>query len=327
MTDRAPAGSPSGATAPPPRRARRVLVPSIAGRPVPPALVSAGRQALRGYGASTAFLRPLPDFILIGAKRCGTTSFYFHALRHPGILPMFPSARFLPKPRDSKGPHYFDSHAHHGLAWYRGHFPSRFKRRLAEWRISGPVCAGEASPYYLYHPLAPQRVAGVMPGVKLIVLLRSPLERTYSHYREQRRNQVENLDFEAALEAEPVRTAGEEERLLADARHSSFAHEQQSYVRQSEYVHGLRRWLDHFPRESLLILPSELYYSDPATAFGRVFDFLGLAPADIGVAPILNAAPQAPMNPATRQRLEQHFAPYNAELEVLTGQRFPWSRP
>lgn len=323
MTERAPVTS-GDAGAPP--RPRRVLVPSVAGRPLPPALVNAGRNALRAYGAGTAILRPFPDFILIGGKRCGTTSFYFQALRHPGILPMFPSARFLPKPRDSKGPHYFDSHSQHGLAWYRGHFPSRFKRRLVEWRTGGPVSAGEASPYYLYHPLAPQRVAGVLPGVKLIVLLRSPLERTYSHYREQRRNKTETLGFEDALEAEAVRTAGEEERLLADPRYSSFAHEQQSYVRQSEYVRGLRRWLEHFPRESLLILPSELYYTDPAAAFGRVFNFLCLPAADIGVAPVLNAAPQSPMNASTRRRLEEHFAPFNAELEALTGQQFPWTR-
>lgn len=300
--------------------------PTPVRRPIPRSVVRRGRAAARRWGALTAPVRPWPDFLLIGAKRCGTTSFYFHLLRHPALLPMFPSARLLPKARDGKGPHFFDSNYHRGPAWYRGHFPSTLTRRVEAARTAGPVVAGEASPYYLYHPLAAERAARDVPSARLLVLLRDPVDRTYSHFREQTRNGAETLGFAEALDAEDARTAGAEERLVVDPAATSHAHEQQSYLRQSEYVRGLRRWLEHFPRQQLLVQPSELYYTDPAQACRVAYDFLGVAPHRSGPAPRLNAAPSAPLDPTVRERLSAHFAPRNAELEELLGQRFPWSR-
>lgn len=300
---------------------------SLAGRPIPPSVVRRGRAAARQWGALTAPVRPWPDYLLIGAKRCGTTSFYFHLLRHPALLPMFPSARLLPKARDGKGPHFFDINYHRGSAWYRGHFPSALARRVEAARTTGPVLAGEASPYYLYHPLAAERAAHDVPSARLLVLLRDPVERTYSHFREQTRNGIETLGFAEALDAEQARTAGAEEQLIADRMATSHAHEQQSYLRQSEYARGLRRWLERFPRDQLLVQPSELYYTDPDEACRVAYDFLGVAPYRSGPAPRLNAAPPAPLPPGMRERLTAHFAPFNTELEELLGQEFPWSRP
>lgn len=301
------------------------LWPSVGGIALPPGLVVAGRGAFRRYGMLTSPLRPLPEFLVIGAKRAGTTSLFFDVLRHPGVLPLFPSARLLPKRRDGKGPHFFDSEYARGLAWYRAHFPSRWERARVARRV-GPVVTGEASPYSLHHPLAPGRAARHVPSLKLIALLRDPVERTYSHWKEQRRNGVETLSFEQALDAEPARTDGEQERLLADDGSRSFAHEQQSYARQSEYDRGLRRWLDHFPREQLLVLASEDYYADPVEATARVFTFLGLEPVAPPPSPPLNAAPGSSMAPDTRARLVERFTPHVHEVERLTGQSFPWSR-
>ncbi len=302
------------------------LWPRVAGVPIPTAVVDAGREAFRRYGMITSPLRPLPEFLVIGAKRAGTTSLFFDILRHPCVLPLFPSARLLPKRRDGKGPHFFDNEYSHGVAWYRAHFPSRFERRRVARRV-GPVVTGEASPYSLYHPLAPARAARHVPTLKLIALLRDPVERTYSHYKEQRRNGLETLTFEQALDAEPSRTAGEEERLLADDGYRSFPHEQQSYARQSEYDRGLARWLQHFPREQLLVLASENYYADPGAACQQVFSFLGLGPLTYAGRTALNAAPAAPMAAETRARLTARFAPHVHETERLTGQSFPWERP
>ena len=303
----------------------RDLRPQALGRVLPEPLVVAGREAFRTYGRVTAAVRPLPDYLVIGAKRAGTTSFYFTLLEHPGVLPMFPTARWLPKQRDGKGPHFFDSHYDAGLSWYRGHFPSVLTRRMAA-RARGPVVTGEASPYYLYHPLAPARAARDLPDAKLVVLLRDPVERTFSHWKEQRRNGVETLGFEEALAAESERTAGEEERLLADPSWRSFAHEQQSYAAQSEYDRGLARWLEHYDRDALLVLASEEYYADPSGARDQVAAFLGLPPAAPAPARVLNAAPGT-MDAATRRRLVERFAPSVAQVERLTGRTFPWQRP
>src|SRR5207244_3601481 len=145
-----------------------------------------------------------------------------------------PTARYLPKRRDGKGPHFFNKKYGLGDSWYLGHFPSRYTRSRAEARLGGPVVVGEASPYYLYHPLAAERAARLVPEAKLLLFLRDPVERTYSMWKEQVRNGVEKLDFAEALAAESERTAGEEARILADPDYYSFAHEFQSYRAQSE---------------------------------------------------------------------------------------------
>jgi hypothetical protein len=295
--------------------------------PLPLSVLSAGRQAFRTYGAATAQLRPPPDFLIIGAKRGGTTSAYFSLLEHPQVLPLFPSARYVPKRRDGKGPHYFDSHYEKGDRWYLGHFPSRFTRRRAEQRLGGPVVVGEASPYYSYHPLAAERAARLAPDVKLLLFLRDPVERTFSAWKEQRRNGVETLDFPAALAAEAERTAGEAERIIAEPGYRSFAHEFQSYRAQSEYARSLARWLQHFPREQFKVVASENYSADAGAVCNEIYDFLGLPQRPAAPALKLNAATASPMPEDVRAELTAHFAPHTAELERMLGQTFPWTRP
>ncbi len=297
--------------------------------PLPPAVLDAGRQAFRGYGAVTAGLRPGPDFLIIGAKRGSTTSAYFQLLEHPNVLPLFPTARFLPKRRDGKGPHYFDTNFHRGRRWYLGHFPSRYTRAKAERRLQGPVVTGEASPYYLFHPLAAERAAAMLPNAKILLFLRDPVMRTYSAWKLQQRNGFETLDFEAALEAEPGRTAGEEERIIADPTYHSFAHEFQTYRAQSEYARALTRWFKYYPRDSIKVVVSEEYHAEAPAVCEDIYRFLGLPPlnaSERSAAPLLNAAPRSPMPAGVRAELARYFAPHNADLEQLLGRSLPWSK-
>ncbi len=293
--------------------------------PLPPAVLDAGREAFRRYGAATASLRPPPDFIIAGAKRGGTTSAYFQLLEHPQILPLFPSARYLPKRRDGKGPHYFDTKYGLGERWYRGHFPSRMTRRAAARRLDGPVLTGESSPYYLFHPLAAERAARTVPNAKILFWLRDPVVRTYSMWKLQCRNGEETLSFEDALAAEPERTAGEQERILADPGYVSYAHEFQTYRAQSEYPQALRRWFEHFPAEQIKVVASEDYYADAGAVLDEVFDFLGLPALPRAEAVKLNDAPRTPMSEDVRAGLQAYFAPQVAELESMLGRSFPWS--
>lgn len=284
----------------------------------------AGRRTVRAAGLISAPLRPPPDFLLIGAKRGGTTSMYRYLLQHPHVLPMFPSARRLPMAEDPKGAHYFDTGYDHGAAWYRSHFPSCLARARLIRRAGPPAIAGEASPYYLCHPGAPSRATAAVGQARLVLLLRNPLDRTFSHYREQRRNGVEPLNFDDAVAAEAGR--------LADARHVSgpnfaetFAYEHQSYVWQSEYAPAVARWLAAFPSQQLLVLRSEDFYADPQATYDVTLSFLGLPPHRLSVVPTWNAAPMTAMSTATRQRLRAHFDPLNAELEALLGRDFGWA--
>lgn len=301
-----------------------MLRPEIAGVPVPGVVVRGGRAFFRTYGSATSRWRPPPDFLLGGGKRCATTSLYFHLLAHPDSLPMFPSARHLPKARDGKGPHFFDQHFERGPAWYLSHFPSRYERSRHLRTTGHQPVTGEASPYSLYHPLAPERAAALFPELKIVFMLRDPVQRTHSHWREQTRNGVETLGFADAIAAERARVGPDEQRLRTGEIARSFAHENQSYVGQSEYVTGLRRWLEHYPRERVLVLFSERYFVDPAAVLSEIYAFLGLRPVPVPSGARLNAAPPDPLPADMEQRLRAHFAPLNAELTALLGQPIPW---
>ena len=291
----------------------------------PPARVAAaGRYGFRRYGSATASRRQPPEYILIGAKRGGTTSVHFALLEHPQVLPLFPEARWLPKARDGKGPHYFDSNYHRPFDWYLSHFASDFRRGSLRRTTGHEPVTGESSPYYLFHPHAAQRIHRDVPQVKLLVALRNPIERAYSHYREQVRNGVETLSFEQALERESAVLARETQRMMADPGYVSSVHEHQSYATQSEYAASLRRWMALFDRDQMHVWFSEQYYTEPATVLAGVSGFLCLAPYDFPSATHLNAAPRAPLAEATRQTLIARFAEDVEQVSDLLGQRPPW---
>ena len=175
---------------------------------------------------------------------------------HPGVLPIFPAAENL------KGTYYFDENFGRGEAWYLSHFASNAHRRSVSRRLGYQPVAGEGSPYYLFHPLAPQRAAALVPDALILAILRDPVERAFSHWKE-RRNHTEDLDFDAALAAEDGRTAGEEERILNDPAYVSLAHRHQTYVAQGCYAPMLRRWYEHYPEDQVLVAAAEDFYGDP----------------------------------------------------------------
>ena len=282
-----------------------------------------GKTVVRWAGVATSPLRVLPDFLLIGTKRGGTTSLYRLVEQHPSYLPLFPSARVLPLRENMKGVHYFDSHSHHPLAWYRSHFATAPARALVR-RRSGAAFTGDASPYYLFHPLAAGRAHAAVPDARLVVLLRDPVERTASHWSEQTRNGVETLSFRDALAAEADRVGDAADRIRRGDVLTSHAHEQQSYAAQSEYAASIERWLESYPREQMLVLFSEDFYADPATQLDRVFDFLGVPPHRLADHSARNAAPRSPIDEDLREMLQERFAPDVDRLAALTGTRPPW---
>ncbi|MBL0884714.1 sulfotransferase domain-containing protein [Myceligenerans indicum] len=286
---------------------------------LPRPVIDAGRSAIRGYGIATSWLRGGPDFLLVGGKRCGSTSLYFALLEHPRILPLFPSARLLPKNNHTKGVHYFDSHHDRGTAWYRSHFPASMLR-------NGKL-VGDGSPYYLFHPLAAERAAREAPDARILLVVRNPVERAFSHFRERRRENAEPLEtFEEALAVEDERLDGEEERILADPRYRSYAHEHLSYRAQGEYAPHLRRWMRYFPAEQVHVLVAEDFYADPQRACDAVANFLGIgaAPLPAAASRQWNAAPARDLLPATRSELTDHYAPFNKDLEDLLDRKLGW---
>jgi hypothetical protein len=299
-------------------------VEQIAKKVVPVPVKEGAKRALRGLAVGTSPVRQLPDFLIIGTKRGGTTSLWRYLLQHPLIAPMFPATQNI------KSPHFFDLNHGKGVAWYRSHFPSAAYRGRVQRRLGRPPVAGEASPYYLFHPLAARRAAEVVPGAKLIVLLRNPVDRAWSHYWERVNAGTETLSFEEAIESEPSRLAGEAERILADPSYNSAAHDHFSYLARGRYLEQLEPWLQRFPAERVCILRSEDFYANPSRTYQRALDFLGLPPAELDASSRYSVVPTSVrrverMNEATRRRLVDFYAPHNRRLEAALGMDFGWS--
>ena len=262
------------------------------------------RNAVWSYGKATSALRPLPDFLIIGAQKAGTTALYAYLRRHPQITgPSWKEVSF------------FDRHHARGEAWYRGNFPNALRAR-------GHV--GEASPSYLFHPLAPGRVAALVPQAKLIALVRNPVDRAFSHYQHEVALGREPLSFEDALGAEDERLRGEEERMLAEPAYFSHAWWDYTYRARGRYAEQLERWLAAFPSEQLLLLPSEDLLAEPERSHARVLEFLGVEPHRLDSYPRVFERQYEPMRPETRERLAAEFAEPNRRLYALLERDLGW---
>ena len=270
---------------------------------IPEPVRKVARNAVWAFGRATARGRPLPDFLVIGAQKAGTTALYAYLRWHPGITgPSWKEVSF------------FDRHWWRGESWYRGHFPLRSRGRLV----------GEASPSYLFHPLAPERARAVVPDARLVALLRDPVDRAYSQYQHEVALGREPLSFEDALAAEEERTSGEVERLLADPRAFSRAWWDHTYAARGMYAEQLERWLAVFPREQLLVVTSDELGERPAQAYASILAHLGAPPHSLDEYPRVFDRDYAPMRPETRAALQARFAEPNRRLEALLGRELGW---
>jgi hypothetical protein len=266
----------------------------------------------------TGGLRPLPDFLIIGTKRGGTTSLYRYLAQHPAVVPPFPLIETV------KGVHYFDEQFHRSPLWYRSHFRSKPYLAVAERLRGQGLITGEASPNYLFHPLAAVRARATVPEAKIIVLLRNPIDRAYSHYRDMTKLGLEPLSFEDAIEEEPARLKGEVEKMLADPSYFGATYDRYSYLARGRYVDQLPAWTEAFPPQQVLILPSEDLYTNPGRVYRRVLDFLGLPALDLPSYGRHNSLPASELDRFIRGRLADYFAPYNQALFEFLGMDFGW---
>lgn len=264
------------------------------------------RSLHRIYCQTTHFLHPFPDYLIIGASRSGTSSLYEYIIQHPDV-----------KPAITKQIHFFDKYFDRGIAWYKGCFPFNIKTKKN-------FITGEATPYYLCHPLAPSRISKIIPNVKLIVLLRNPIDRTYSHYKMEFSRKKEDLSFEDAIAKENERLTGEIEKTINNPKYLSNHFPTHAYIYSSLYYDQIKIWLNFFPREQFLFIKSEDMFEHIDKIYNQTLTFLGLSPFRLNNYETVRKGNYSIMNNITREQLKKYFQPYNEKLYHLIGRDLKW---
>ncbi|WP_347565727.1 sulfotransferase [Nocardioides sp. IC4_145] len=267
-------------------------------------------------GSATADRRQLPSFVLVGAQRAGTTSLFRALVSHPLVH----GANY------HKGVNYFDVNHHRGPAWYQGHFPTtgHLQRRARAHGVEGDPVTFEASGYYMFHPRAAARMAQHLPDVRIVAMLRDPVERAYSAWKHEHARGFEWASFQAALDLEDNRLEGEVERMTTYPGYQSTHHRHHAYVRRGQYHEQLLRLREHFPAEHIHVVESESFFTDPEPTYRALLDFLGLPPVMPERFDRWNGRPSAPMADETRGRLREHFAAHDDALAEMLGRRPAW---
>lgn len=259
----------------------------------------------------TSGVRVLPDFVLIGVQKGGTTSLYDFITRHPRIAR---AAR--------KEIHYFTDYHRFGPAWYKSSFPTR-------WTVRPGMVTGEADTMYMFHREVPGRMRRLLPDVKLIAILRNPVDRAYSHWQMNAHTGElipSKLTFEEALALEKEVWSGHDGvRMSTGAKANIWERQVNSYLARGMYADQLEYWFRHYPRERFLVLSTEDLRREPGQVLDKVFDFLGVQSYHTGNLPDLNVGRyRQEMAPETRKRLVRHFRPHNARLYKLLQRDFDW---
>jgi hypothetical protein len=189
----------------------------------------------------------LPNFIICGTQKGGTTALYHYLNEHPEIC--------IPKKKEI---HYFDLNYHRGVEWYGKNF--------IECQNEKAKAIGEASPLYMYLEEVPERIKEFLPNIKLIFILRNPVNRAYSHYWHEVKLGYEHLSFEEAIK--------EEKKRLAIG--GIFNNQHFSYKDRGKYIIQLKKFRKYFPYKQMLVLINEELKENPEYNMKRVFEFLGV---------------------------------------------------
>ena len=257
---------------------------------------------------ATSSFRPLPRFLIVGTMKGGTTSLHALLSKHPSIG----------TPVTKKEIRFFDQNYERGIDWYRANFPLSLP-------LGKDSFFGEASPSYMFYPEAPGRIATHIPDCKLIVLLRCPVERAFSHYWHNVKRKREPLSFEEALSAEEARMSSSSSRSSGNADSVQEGYRHYSYKARGMYLEQLLRLEDRFPASQILVLRSEDFFADQAEVLERVLRFLQLPewrPSEFGRENTGERGHE--MLPETRAYLREYYSAPNSALYKHLKLDFRW---
>lgn len=252
----------------------------------------------------------LPDFLIIGIMRGGTTSLFQYMRQHPSILgPIKGQA-------DQKEINFFNIHWNKGIDWYKNCWPPRNMDFLF----------GEATPDYLCDPPVPERVSRMLPqNIKFIVLLRNPVDRLWSHYCHYRDHELKGMT-EQDIQDMTNYINGKMKIYL----HIN-PYPRERIFQMGFYALHLERWFKFFNQEQFFILESGQFFDNPDIFTNRAFDFLNLKPYHLGkydnIDILKRIRPKArypKISDKLGEVLREFYAPYNNKLYGLLGIDYGW---
>lgn len=266
---------------------------------------AAKSQIRINWGKLTFFLRKYPDFLIVGSQKAGTTSLYNYIAQHSKIL--------QPKEKEL---HYFDNRFHRKSSiWYRACMPIAKKGYYTF----------EATPGYMFHPKCAERIWRLLPNIKLIFILRNPIDRAYSHYQMNKRGGIEPFDFNTAIEKEKDRLRFERNRVFNDDNFEWKIYSNFSYLERGKYILQIKRFLNFFPQEHLFITTLDDLEINPEAVLSSIFDFLNLEQENIKINKKFNSFEYSKdIDTATIKKLKEYFSQYNEELFSFLGKEYRW---
>ena len=270
------------------------------------------------YRKMTSRLRQLPDFIIIGAGRAGTTALYSYLIQHPLI-----AAALTDNNESVADLHFFEYIISNNIQWYRSHFPILFSKSN---KHKNSFITGEYTSTYMHHPDVPKRIFNLLPKIKLIVILRNPIDKAYSTYQQQFRFGEYTTSFEDTINAEFRRIDLNKDFPELNSNNYDFENlVAQNIIRHGVYADYLETWLKIFDRKQILILNSDDLKKSTKETLRRVFNFLNVSNYDIKDTSQVNVGKYPTINKITRKKLIEFFKPHNQRLNKLLDTEFDWN--
>jgi len=265
------------------------------------------------YRNLTSSSRVLPDFIIIGAGRAGTTALYTYLIQHPSIITAS---------TDNDEPvadlHFFEYMISDKISWYKSHFPRKSKNSFV---------TGEFTSTYMYHKNVPERIFNLIPKIKLIVILRNPIDKAYSTYNQQSHFNEVTSSFEETIKAEFARIDLNKNHIEYTNNNPNFDnYVEYNIIRHGIYFNYLEKWLKIFPKKQIFVVDSNELENFPQQTLNKVFEFLNLSPHEIPNLAKVNVGKYSPMTESTRESLIEFYKPHNAKLNNLLGTNFDWNK-
>jgi len=256
------------------------------------------------YGLTSSF-RVLPDFLVIGAKRCGTTSLYEYLGQHPCI-------------KKSSHDHigFFDDNFHLGIGFYKSFFPTIFEKKFFEFK-NGKLLTNDVTSSYIQNSQTATKIFQTLPDKKIIVILRNPIDRAYSEY---------NLDLRANPDIQSFETIIQNEIDNMEDKNDGEVIQNKHYLKRGIYFDQLKPWFELFPKKNILILSTEKFGEDANNIFNIIFKFLNLENYNIKNSKRMQKGTYTKLNSKTREKLLKFYKLKNNQLYDLINEKFDWDK-